>query len=177
MKISEEQYKRQVQTSVTNFIFHKDKYLFIKRNDTKRIDPGRLNGIGGRVDPGEDYLSALIRETEEETGYVVEPENIQLSGVVRLEGGYKEDWVMCFFKTKVSTEKIPHGQEVEDGRLVWIDKDRVLDSDYELVDDINYCFKDIVEGKHIFFINAKVNDEEKIYDISMTKLERNSKLV
>lgn len=163
---------RQVQTSVTNFIFHGDEYLFLKRKDNKRIDPGRLNGIGGRVDPGEDYLAAAIRETKEETGYDISADKIQFCGVVKLEGGYKEDWVMCFFKIKVDTKKIPHGFETEDGKLIWIHKDKVLDSEYELVDDLYYCFKDVIEGKEIFFINAKLGDDEKIYDIKISKLDR-----
>lgn len=176
IKNLEEKYIRKVQTSVTNFLFCGEDYLFLKRNKNKRVDPGRLNGIGGRVDPKEDYLSALIRETKEETGYAIEPHQIQLSGIVRLEGGYTEDWIMCFFKTKVESKKIPHGNQVEDGELVWLHKDKVLDSDYELVDDLYYCFKDIVSGEHIFFINAQVGKDEKIYDLNMTKLERKIEL-
>lgn len=168
--MNDKQYKRQVQTSVTNFIFHGDEYLFLKRNENKRIDPGRLNGIGGRVEPGEDYLSAAIRETVEETGYVISTDDIQFCGVVKLEGGYKEDWVMCFFKIKVADKKIPHGNMTEDGKLMWIQKDAVLDSKFELVDDLYYCFKDVVVGDSIFFVNAKLGDDEKIYDIKISKL-------
>jgi 8-oxo-dGTP diphosphatase len=164
-------YIRKVQTSVTNFLSCGDDYLFIKRNPNKRIDPGRLNGIGGRVEPGENYLTAAIRETEEETGYKVEPGDVRLVAVGKLEGGYQEDWVMCFFKIEVPNKAIPVGNETEDGELVWIHKDEVLDSEYELVDDINYCFKDIVDGERIVFFTAKVGDDQKIYDISIARLE------
>ena len=102
----------------------------MKRNENKRIDPGRLNGIGGRVDPGEDFLSASLRETKEETGFEVSTDKIQFCGVVKLEGGYKEDWVMCFFKIKVDTKQIPYGVNTEDGKLLWLHKDKVLDSEY-----------------------------------------------
>lgn len=135
--MEEEKYLRQVQTSVTNFLYCGDEYLFIKRNLNKRIDPGRLNGIGGRVEPGENYLEAAIRETEEETGYKVTPEDIKLSAVAKLEGGYKEDWVMCFFKIKVPHKNIPLGNKTEDGDLLWINKDEVFSSEHELVDDLN----------------------------------------
>lgn len=155
---------------MTNFIHCGDDFLFIHRDQNKRIDAGRLNGIGGRLEPGEDFLKAAIRETEEETGYNVSPEDVRLAGVVKLEGGYSEDWVMCFFKIKVPNKEIPKGYKSEDGDLVWINKDRVLDSDFELVDDINYCFKDIVSGKELFFMTAKVGDDQKIYEVSVTKL-------
>lgn len=166
----DQKYIRKVQCSVTNFIHNGDNYLFLQRNPNKRIDPNRLNGIGGRVEPGENYLDAAIRETEEETGYKVTPEDVSLAGVVKLEGGYGEDWVMCFFKIKVNSKEVPHGSETEDGKFIWLDKDKVLDSDYELVDDINYCFKDIVAGTHTFFMTAKVNDNQKVDSASIAKI-------
>jgi len=164
---SDKKYIRKVQTSVTNFLTCGDDFLFIKRNLTKKVDPGRLNGIGGRLEPGEDYFSAAIRETEEETGYKVSPEDLTLVAVVKLEGGYSEDWVMCFFKIRVSDKNIPLGNKTDDGDLIWLNKDKVLDSDYELVDDINYVFKDIVNGNTVTFLTAKLTDDQKIYETSI----------
>lgn len=165
-------YHRAVQTSVTNFLYHGDEYLFIKRSADKRIDPGRLNGIGGRVEPGENFLDAAIRETKEETGYQVKASDMSLCGVVRLEGGYKEDWVMVFFKTKVPLKKVPHGIKTDDGTLHWLHKDKVLDSKYELVDDLNYCFKEIVNDDCIFFMNARMDEREKIVSFTMSNLAK-----
>jgi len=166
------QYIRKVQTSITNFIHCGDEYLFLHRKSTKRIDANKLNGIGGRVEPGENYLDAALRETREETGYEITAENIELAGVVKLEGGYDEDWVMCFFKTEVHSKTIPLGSQTEDGELIWLHKDKVLDTSYELVDDINYCFKDLVDGKELFFITAQVNKEGKITHASISRLKR-----
>lgn len=168
--MNNDHYIRKVQTSVTNFLYNGDEYLFLKRNLNKRIDAGRLNGVGGRVEPGEDYLQAAIRETEEETGYAVKADAIRLAGVVKLEGGYDEDWVMCFFKIKVSDKNIPHGCKTKDGELLWLHKDKVLDSEYELVDDLNHCFKDIVAGDRMFFINAQLGNDQKIYQASISRL-------
>ncbi|OGH10491.1 MAG: hypothetical protein A2857_00795 [Candidatus Levybacteria bacterium RIFCSPHIGHO2_01_FULL_36_15] len=164
-------YIRKVQTSVTNFLYCGNHYLFVHRDSHKWIDANRLNGIGGRVEPGENYLNAAIRETEEETGYKVTPSDIKLSGVIKLEGGYREDWVMCFFKIEVSHKNIPRGNKTEDGDLIWIHKNKVLKSGYELVDDLNYCFKDIVLGKELFFITAQLNDQQKIYKTNIAKLK------
>jgi len=164
---SDTKYIRKVQTSVTNFLTCGDDFLFLKRNSNKKVDPGRLNGIGGRLEPGEDYFTAAIRETEEETGYKVAPEDMKLVAVVKLEGGYTEDWVMCFFKIHVNDKNIPIGNKTEDGDLIWLNKDEVLDSEYELVDDLNYCFKDIVKGDTITFLTAKLSDEQRIYETSI----------
>src|SRR3990167_9299417 len=167
--MDDDKYIRKVQTSVTNFVYCGDDYLFIKRSSNKRVDPGKLNGVGGRLEPGEDYMAAAIREIEEETGYKVAPEDLQLAAVGKLEGGYQEDWVMCFFKVRVSTKQIPVNSKTEDGELVWLNKDKVLGSENELVDDLNYCFKDIIEGKSIVFFTAKVGDDQKIYEVSISK--------
>lgn len=167
---SEDTYIRKVQTSVSCFLYCGDEYLFLKRNPNKRIDPNKLNGIGGRVDPKEDYLAAAIRETAEETGYVVSASDCQLCTIGKLEGGYAEDWVMCFFKIKVPHKNIPLGTETDDGTLMWIHQDKVLDSQYELVDDLNYVFKDIIKGDNILFFNAQVNNQEKIESINLSRL-------
>ncbi len=166
---SDTKYIRKVQTSVTNFLVCGDDFLFLKRNSNKRIDPGKLNGVGGRLEPGEDYFAAALRETEEETGYKVSPEDMTLAAVVKLEGGYPEDWVMCFFKISVKDKNIPRGNKTEDGEFIWINKDKVLDTEHELVDDLNYCFKDIVRGDAIVFLTAKLNDDQKIYETSIGK--------
>ena len=168
--MEERNYQELIQTSVTVFIHCGDKYLFIKRRNNMKIDPGRLNGIGGRLESGEDYLTCCIRETAEETGYIIFPKSIRLAGVVKLEGGYPENWVISFFKVEVDDENIPKGSKTEDGELIWLDKDKVLDSGYNLVDDINYCFKDIVEGKRIFFLTAKLDQKQKIQKTSISYL-------
>lgn len=167
-----DKYTRLVQTSVTLFLYHGDEYLFLLRGKHKRIDPGRLNGIGGKLEPGENFVQAAIRETQEETGYVVTPADLELVTVGRLEGGYEEDWVMCYFKIRFPTKNIPLGSRIEDGELMWIHKDKVIGGPHELVDDLYYVFKDIVQGKDIIFFNAQLNEKEKIDAIEITKLKR-----
>ncbi|MCK5834772.1 MAG: NUDIX domain-containing protein [Lentisphaeria bacterium] len=160
--LNEDHYKRLVQSSVTLFVHCGDDYLFLKRGADKRVDPGLLNGVGGRVEPGENYLSAAIRECIEETGYEPALDQIEFSGVVQITGGYNEDWVMCFFKIEVPHKNIPIGTDTVDGELIWLHKDAVLSSGYELVDDLNYCFEDIVKSDKTIFANYHVDDSEKI---------------
>jgi len=133
--MKQDKYIRKVQTAVNCFLFNGEEFLMLKRSKSKKIDPGKLNGIGGKVDPGENFLEAAIREIQEETGYILKESQFQLAGVVRLEGGYSEDWVMCFFKVKVKTKTVPIGNITDDGELLWLHKDKILDSEYELIDD------------------------------------------
>jgi 8-oxo-dGTP pyrophosphatase MutT (NUDIX family) len=161
---------RLVYTSVTNFLHVGDEYLLLHRKPTKKIDPNRLNGVGGKVDPNEDYLMAAIRETEEETGYIVTAKDITLCGVARLEGGYAEDWVVCFFKIAVPSKEVPLGLSTDDGELMWLHKDKVLDTGIEMVDDLKIIFPKIVENTELFFLNAQLNIQEKIEHYTLSTL-------
>lgn len=161
---------RNIQTSVNNFIHCGDEYLFVLRDKNKSVDANRLNSIGGKVEPGENYLDCLIRETQEEAGIPISPEDTQFVGLLRLEGGYKDDWVAGLFKTEVETKVIKHGTVTPEGTFLWIHKDKVLSSEHELVDDLNHIFKEIVSGDGVFFANAIINEHEKVEKISISKI-------
>ncbi len=167
---------RLVFTSVTNFLYYGDEYLLMHRSPHKTVDANRLNGIGGRLEAGEDFLTAAIRETEEETGYVVTPQQIQLAGITKLEGGYSEDWIFCTFRIKVPTKKIPLGSSTREGELLWLHKDQVLTSSYELVDDLKFSFPEIVKNDGIFFLHEFVGPDEKIASYTITHLPANATL-
>jgi ADP-ribose pyrophosphatase YjhB (NUDIX family) len=170
----DEQYKRLVQTAVTCFVYNGDDYLFLKRSMNKKVDAGRLNGVGGRVEHGENFLDAAIREVEEETGYKVALTDLRLCGVIKEEGGYAEDWIMCLFKINVADKNIPIGNSTNDGELLWINKKNILSSGYDLVDNINYCMQNIIDEDGIFFINAQFDENEKIKGIKKGILSNGS---
>ncbi len=162
-------YINPTQTSVTNFVVCNDKWLFVKRSPNKRVDPNRLNGTGGRLEPGENYIQAAIRETKEETGYSVTEKDLELAGVVKLHGGYTEDWIICFFRINVDSITEFKNIEEDDGELLWLTKEEIFSDKYELVDDLNYCFEDII-NKKMFFLSATLNENEKIESISKSYL-------
>ncbi len=56
------------------------RFLVLKRAQTSRHQPGFWEFPGGKVDPGEDFASALVREFQEETGLTVSLESILSSG-------------------------------------------------------------------------------------------------
>lgn len=163
---------RNIQTSVNNFIHCGDEYLFVLRDKNKSVDANRLNSIGGKVEPGENYLDALIRETQEEAGLTIAPGDTQFLGLLRLEGGYRDDWVAGLFKTEVKSKHIPHGSKTAEGEFLWLHKDKILHSGYEVVDDLNYILEDILTGNNIFFANVLVNEFEKVEKYSVSKIPR-----
>lgn len=161
---------RATQLSVTCFVKCQDKYLFVHRTNRKnKVDGNKLNGVGGKLEPGEDFLRAALRETEEETGYSVPPQDCHLAGMVRLEGGYEKDWVMGFFVLEVPDLHVPRGMQNDEGELYWIDATELHTSGYELVDDLNYLWHYITNPQHQpFFAAAMIDDDEKVQQLQVS---------
>lgn len=160
---------RKVIFSTTVFLYHDDDYLMLHRTGSVNVDKNRLNGIGGKLENGENFLEAAIRETKEETGYTVFSKDVSFCGVVNLHGGYKEDWTICFFRIKVPSKKIPYEEIIKEGKLIWIPKEQVLNYGIELVDDLNYLWSYIFTGK-VFFVSFRLNEKEKIVDKKISML-------
>lgn len=169
--MSEQQLTRKTIASVTNFLYCGDEYLFVHR--TKKgnsVDFDRLNGIGGKVEPDENFLACAVRETEEETGYVVTPQDCQLSAVINLSGGYTEDWHICCFSIRVDSKEVPKGMDNDEGRLLWLPASQVLDSGFRLVDDLNYIWPDIVGRQQLVFFSGQLDENERITQHSLFHL-------
>jgi len=70
----------------------------------------------------------------------------------------------------VTSNNIPLGTANDEGDLVWLHKDQVLTSDYELVDDLNYLWQKIIADEGTFFAHSLVNEQEKIDTMSISQL-------
>ncbi len=66
-----------------------------KRRDDQHL--GKYNGLGGKMEAGEDILACIIREVQEEAGIICE--NVELRGTVSWPGFGKdgEDWFGFIF--------------------------------------------------------------------------------
>jgi 8-oxo-dGTP diphosphatase len=98
--------------------------LLIHRN-TRPDDPhfGKYNGLGGKLDPGEDVAACLRREVREESG--LECEVLLLRGTVSWPGFGKhgEDWFGFIFRVdRFRGEPYPGNAE---GTLEWVEIERV----------------------------------------------------
>lgn len=75
-----EQWKPQ-QIATLLFVIRDGQILLIHKK--RGLGAGKINGPGGRLEPGETALQAAIRETQEEL--LVEPVGVRQSGLVRFQ--------------------------------------------------------------------------------------------
>lgn len=107
------------------FVLNGDNVLLIKRSMHKRLFPGKVNGVGGHVEHGEDVAASAAREIEEETGLAVD--DLWLAGVVHVDGnlgqadplpGGAMPGVMVFvFTAQAGRREVRHSDE---GELAWV---------------------------------------------------------
>ena len=102
------------------------KTLLIHRN-TRDDDHhlGKYNGLGGKLDSGEDVVAGLKREICEEAG--IECEEIKLRGTISWPGFGKdgEDWFGFIFRID-RFRGTPHSENPE-GTLSWVPLENIFD--------------------------------------------------
>ena len=100
--------------------------LLVHRN-RRPDDPhfGKYNGLGGKLEAGEDVVACVRREVREEAG--LECEELTLRGTVSWPGFGKqgEDWFGFVFRVDRWTGS-PRTENPE-GDLVWVEVGRVLE--------------------------------------------------
>jgi 8-oxo-dGTP diphosphatase len=110
------------------YVFSPDgrQVLLIHRN--KNVNDhhlGKYNGLGGKLELGEDVVTGMCREIREEAG--IECERLELCGTISWPGFGKNgaDWFGFLFRiTAFSGTPLTHNPE---GELLWVDVERVLE--------------------------------------------------
>lgn len=103
------------------YIFSPDRQRVLLVHRNKRPDDphfGKFNGLGGKLDPGEDVVACLRREIREEAD--VECGQIELAGTISWPGFGKagEDWFGFIFRV-LSIIGTPRPENAE-GTLSWV---------------------------------------------------------
>jgi 8-oxo-dGTP diphosphatase len=86
---------------------------------------GKYNGLGGKLDAGEDIVTGMCREVREESG--LECLSLRLRGTISWPGfgNHGEDWFGFIFIIDRWTGRHTDGNE--EGRLEWVEVERVLE--------------------------------------------------
>ena len=103
-----------------SFLLHQEKVLLIRIADDRGTWSGLLNGVGGHIERGEDPRSAALREIKEETGLILSPSSLYLSGVITVDVGNIPGVGLYIFVGETETSEAHSSDE---GTPEWVDLD------------------------------------------------------
>lgn len=100
------------------------KIASIKRQNTGWYD-GYYALPGGKVDPGESFTHAAIREAKEEVGIDLKPQNLEVALVAHLMGDDGSVWTNIFFEVTGWSGQLINAEPQMSAELVWHDIDKL----------------------------------------------------
>jgi 8-oxo-dGTP diphosphatase len=136
------------------FIRHQEKYLMLFRQ--KAPNQYRWNGVGGKIESGENPTHACLREIEEETGLGVS--SISFRGIVTWNNvSWNNSGGMYVFIAESPTDKVVSSEE---GKLDWKSLDWVY-NDESVVSNIPMFLPPMVSEKDKPMEHAFTYSEEE----------------
>ena len=137
-------------------------YLLLKR--AKFPNQGKFVPVGGKVDPYETPIAAVIRETMEETGIVIT--NPRFCGILTETSPVNYNWVSYIYMVEIPWLPAP---ACDEGELYWVHADELKDLDTPPTDWYIYQY---VNDELFFVFNAVYDTDMKL--INMTEEMSNS---
>ena len=96
------------------------KVLMLRRYNTGYED-GNYSVVAGHIDGGEQLKTAMIRETREEAGITISPEDLTVVGVMHFRE--EEEYVSFFLHASRYSGKIANMEPHKCDDLCWFDLD------------------------------------------------------
>jgi 8-oxo-dGTP pyrophosphatase MutT (NUDIX family) len=105
-----------VAPAVLCILRHRNSVLLIEGARRKRW-AGMMDGVGGRIQPGESAHRAIVREIYEETGLRLPAESLRLKGVLHSVNFYGRSNLVVLLAGEAPHRRVRASRE---GRLRWI---------------------------------------------------------
>jgi 8-oxo-dGTP diphosphatase len=123
---------------------------------------GLWDGVGGKLEPGEDPFAACIREVREETGLTVEAPQLRAFWVVVAQSTGHVWILFTFTATALPGESVAS----DEGDLAWVELDRL--DDLQVMPDSRLVLPHLFTAHDVLTIREDLETE----DIdSMSRLE------
>ena len=103
------------------FIYKSDKILFIHKKKKRSFGSGKINGVGGHIERGEEPYEAIRREIREETGVIVD--KLELVSILFIDIGSNPGVVLFVFKAMHKTGEAKPSNE---GDVMWLSKEAAI---------------------------------------------------
>lgn len=129
-----------------------DEVLMLYRNKKQEdVNKGKWIGVGGKVEQGETPYACILREIEEETGYI--PQSCRFRGIVVFNyNDHPSEYMHLYTCDRFEGEL----KNCEEGELKWIAKEKVK--------DLN-----LWEGDRIFL--DLLNQDENFFYLTLNYLD------
>ena len=141
------------------FITYGDEVLLLRGGPHKRLWAGRLNGVGGHIEAGEDVHAATLREIAEETGLTAH--DLRLRGVVHADAGDLSVGILFFvFTAQAASREVGPSP---DGVLEWWPVDRLPAT--EMVEDLPVLLPKVLAmppGAEPFFALYQYDEHDRL---------------
>lgn len=125
--------------SVYVLMIRDNKVLLLRRRNTGYMD-GWYTIPSGYLKDGEKLLDAAAREVREETGVMIQPNDLKLSHFMRRYAP-GEDKIDFFFETRVWDLFIRIGEPETCDEVIWTDIGRIPEKTLlNVMDFIKYCY-------------------------------------
>lgn len=121
---------RRVIPAVLVYVTCGDEVLMIQRGGRPDdFHSGKWNGLGGKLELDESPLQAAVRETREESGLELRPEEFRARGAIlfpNFKPQKSEDWAVSLFAAELARKpaRLAAGDE---GGLHWVARARILE--------------------------------------------------
>lgn len=118
---------------VLGFMFSTDYCdVVLIRKNKPAFQQNLLNGIGGKLEPNETYLDAIVREYREETGVETTEDDWEYFGILGGDG-----WTVYLFRGAASRHVYSAKTVTDEEVYIWNVRD-VLDSPLLLVPNLRW---------------------------------------
>jgi len=116
---------------------HDGQFLLLRRHEHKSHG-GKWGVVAGKIDPGEDMITAMAREALEETGHSLSPEDLAyFKSVFVNHGGY--DLIYHMFATNFESKPAVTVNPDEHAEYRWVKPVEALEMN--LIDDLDECIR------------------------------------
>jgi 8-oxo-dGTP diphosphatase len=143
--------KRLVSARTLCFVENGDDVLMLKGAPSKRLYANSYNGLGGHVEAGEDILSCMEREVQEECGLAIT--HVRLRAVVNVDEAGKPGVVFFVFSARSESRAFRSSDE---GEVAWIPRRRLMELD--LVEDLRQLLPIVLEKRAGVWFGHEVYD-------------------
>jgi 8-oxo-dGTP diphosphatase len=131
------------------------KVLLLKGASTKKIWPGKYNGLGGHIESGENVLDSAKRELQEEAG--IQCPDLTLRGMVTIEVKLDQGILMFVFSGNSYLGNLKNSEE---GSLEWVDFESL--KRIPVVEDVPLLVDMIEKEKQIFYGHYSYDQSGKL---------------